>query len=152
MIYLVTDFRGQTSTLGLVIFVAIRTLEHSIYSYFLSRNIICKKVTTLTANVLKSPARFSVYERSGYIAAFVIVSFFVDRPCSSSRFCNNSALNYNHLLYQSSFISWIPFHMQKLSNLSYRFIIERNTSARHICSSFLFFIFFRIFGFWSCIM
>ena len=147
-----TDSKGPTSTSGLVIFVAIRTLEHSIYSYFLSRNIICKKVRTLAANVLKSPARFSSYEWSGYVAAFVIVSFFVDRPCSSSRFCNNSALNYNHLLYPLSFHGYLSTTNSKLSNLSYRFIIERNTSARHICSSVLFFIFFRIFGFWSCIM
>ena len=94
-----TDFRDPTSILGLVIFVAIRTLEHSIYIYFLSRNIICKKVSTLAANVLKSPAGFSSYEGSVYIAAFVIVSFFVDRPCSCSRFSNDSTFNYNHLLY-----------------------------------------------------
>jgi hypothetical protein len=58
-----------------------------------------QQLSTQFVRVGKSPARFSSYEWSGFIAAFVIVSFFVDRPCSSSRFSNDSTFNYNHLLY-----------------------------------------------------
>jgi hypothetical protein len=141
------------STLGLVIFVAIRTLEHGVYSYFLSRNIICKKVSTLTANVLKSPARFSSYEWSGFIAAFAIVSFFVDRPCSSSRFSNDSTFNYNHFAI-FSLILCIPSTSKSTSEaiaVKCEYFLY-HLSTNHVSSSFLLFIFLRILGFWSCIM
>jgi hypothetical protein len=89
---------GLTSTLGLVIFMTIRTLKHSIDRNFLSRNIICKEITTLTTNVLKPSARLSSYKIFGYVAALVIVSYSVDRCCSFSRFRNDSTFNYYHLL------------------------------------------------------
>lgn len=58
---LTRDIRGLTSTLSFVIFMTIWTLKHSIDRYFLSRNIICKEVTTPTTNVLKPSARLSSY-------------------------------------------------------------------------------------------
>ena len=93
-----------TSTLGFIIFMTIWTLKHSIDGYFLSRNIICKKVTAPTTNVFKSPARFSSQKGSGYVAALVIASYFVDRSCSCSRFSNNPTFDYNHLSYYFCFL------------------------------------------------
>ena len=118
-----TGFRGLTSTLGFVIFMTIWTLKHSINRYFLSNNIICKKVTTPTTNVFKSPARFSSYKGSGYVAALVIISYFVDRSCSSSRFSNNSAFNYNHVLLSSLYSMYTLAHL-KLSGLNWYIILE----------------------------
>jgi hypothetical protein len=80
-----------------IILIAIRTLEHSIYRYFLSRNIIRKEVRATTTNVLKPSASLSSYEGSKYAALFII-SFSVDVSCSFLGFGNDSAFNYNHML------------------------------------------------------
>src|SRR5215212_2027444 len=97
------DHGSLVSTLDLIIFITIWTLEHNFKSYFLSRNIMRKEVSTTTTNVLKSPARLSSYKGSRYIAALFIISFSVDRPCSFLRFSNDSTFNYNHLSYSHSF-------------------------------------------------
>jgi hypothetical protein len=131
---LITDHRSLASTLDLVIFIAIWTLEHSFQSYLSPRNIIRKKVSTTTTNVLKSPARFSSYKRSRY-AALVILSFSVDRSCSFLRFSNNSAFNYNHLLYHLSFLMYIFIHIIKLSNMHYHINIKENLCDSNFIAS-----------------
>ena len=122
---MIRDIRGLISKLAFVIFMTIWTLEHSIDRYFLSRNIICKEVTTLTTNVLKPSPRLSSYKRSGYVAALVIISYSVDRSCSFSRFSNDSTFNYYHLLYSILILCTFPY--VRLSNLKYQFIIEGNS-------------------------
>jgi hypothetical protein len=130
---LTRDIRGLTSTSGFVIFMTIWTLKHSIDRYLLSRNIICKEVTTPTTNVFKPSARLSSYKRSGYVAALVIISYSVDRSCSFSRFSNDSTFNYYHLLYSILILCTFPY--VRLSNLKYQFIIEGNSEKFHIIST-----------------
>jgi hypothetical protein len=80
-----------------IILITIWTPEHSIYRYFLSRNIIRNEVRATTTNVLKPSASLSSYEGSRYAALFII-SFSVDGSCSFLGFGNDSAFNYNHML------------------------------------------------------
>ena len=104
--------------------MTIWTLKHSIDRYFLSRNIICKEVTTLTTNVLKPPPDFPRIRGLGRLLLLVIISYSVDRSCSFSRFSNDSTFNYYHLLYSILILCTFPY--VRLSNLKYQFIIEGN--------------------------
>lgn len=76
-------------------------LKYNISRYFVSRDILCKKINTITADIVEFTTKFSAYKWFRYAA---LVIGFIDGSYFSLRFSYDSASNFNHL-----FFFFLPF-------------------------------------------
>ena len=100
------------SSLYFIIDSTLWTLKDNIAGYFATRNILCKKVSTIPTNIVKVTTIVSSNKRFVH-AAVIVSSFSVYGSRSFLRLCYNSTFNFDHFL---SFFCYCFFNVYVLNH------------------------------------